>query len=176
MSGYNPHSERHQRYARRASSALPLSELEKAEQRHYRLQDYWRQLYVFGPPGIAAAITFLAGNDWRFFPFEVVASWSAFVLGAALTAFLSANFKTGPGLWIRLQIWTHGIGGAIIMFGGVSVAANGAMSAVAGLGVALVGLVVMAWPHVYAGLRRRWPSDFERYLASSQAPLRGIME
>lgn len=176
MSGYDPRQERSQRYARRAGSAFPLSDLELAERRHYRLQDYWRQFYVLGPIAVAAIVSFVFGNDWRFFVVEIVASVSAFVLAAAVAAFLNTHFKMGAGLWLRLQVWSHGVNGGFVLLVGLSATMNATMPAIAGLGVALVGAIMIGWPWLYSHLRLRYPSDFERYLEARQSPVRGIME
>lgn len=164
-------TERKTRWARRDFSMHPLTDMEKAERRHYRVTKRWMSALWLTPLVVGTALGLPLG-EWETPVLMAMSTFFAWAL--ALVCYLIAGWLMGEPsarviFWISATaISISGLGLFILLF---IVAAEAPL---------LTGLLVSAltpfWPFVWRHFRNKHVTNYERLLAESATPPQGIVE
>lgn len=163
--------ERRVRWARRDFSAHPLTDAEKAERRHYRVNRRWMKALWLTPVVVGAALGLPLG-EWETPVLLAMSTFFAWAL--ALVLYLIAGWIVGEPsarviFWISaVPMIIAGLGLFLLLLG------------VASEAPLFTGLLVSAlqplWPFVWRRFRNKHVTDYERMLADAAAPPQGIVE
>lgn len=164
-------TERRTRWARRDFSMHPLTEMEKAERRHYRVNGRWMRALWLSPLAVGTALGLPLG-EWETPVLLAMSTFFAWAL--ALVGYLIAGWLMGEPS-ARVIFW---ISATAIAISGLGLFLL--LCVVAAEAPLLTGILVSAlqpfWPFVWRHFRNKHISDYERMLANANQPPQGIVE
>lgn len=165
-------AERKTRWARRDFSVHPLTDMEKAERRHYRVNKRWMSALWLTPLVVGTALGLPLG-EWET---PVLIAMSTFLAWAlALVCYLIAGWIMGEPS-ARVVFW---LSATAIVISGTGLFMLLFVAAAEGVPL-LTGVLVSAltpfWPFVWRHFRNKHITDYERLLADAGAPPERIVE
>jgi hypothetical protein len=169
--------ERRLRWARRDNSLHPLTDVEKAERRHYSMHGLWMWIFLLGPVVASAALDIVFGAALLtplLVGIAMLSGWFCTVIGYAFASWILPYVADSVRFWMMtIGTWIAAGGIAIVIFP-VAIQ-NGEYFRLA-LPTLLTAVLLPFWPFVWRRLRWSRRSDYERQLDEANTSASGIIE